>query len=84
MDTKTIVKQFGKNDADFGSSSVQVGLLTVKIKMLTQHLKQHPKDLSTQRGLKRKVEARKKHLKYLKKNDLELFHKVAEFFGIRH
>ena len=75
MDTKTIVKQFGKNDADFGSSSVQVGLLTVKIKMLTQHLKQHPKDLSTQRGLKRKVEARKKHSN-IKKNDLELFHKV--------
>tara|TARA_Y200000002_G_scaffold373594_1_gene372982 strand:- start:1135 stop:1389 length:255 start_codon:yes stop_codon:yes gene_type:complete len=84
MDKEQVLKTFGKDTNDFGASSVQIGLLTLKIKSLTEHLKIHPKDISTQRGLKRKVELRKKLIKYLKAKNLDLFHKVVDFFKIRH
>ncbi|MBM4211584.1 MAG: 30S ribosomal protein S15 [Gammaproteobacteria bacterium] len=84
MDKKQVVQQFGKNAKDFGATGVQVGFLTLRIKELTEHLRKNPKDLSTQRGLKQKVEDRKKLIKYLKRSNLELFHKVVEAFSIRH
>ena len=84
MDKKQIIEQFGNGKSDVGSTGVQIGLLTLRIKHLTSHLKQHPKDLSTQRGLKSKVESRKKLIKYLKNTDLNKFHKVLETLGIRH
>ncbi|MDA9832582.1 30S ribosomal protein S15 [Gammaproteobacteria bacterium] len=84
MDKKQVVQQFGKNEKDFGATGVQVGFLTLKIKELTEHLRSNPKDVSTQRGLKQKVEDRKKLIKYLKRKNLDLFHKVVEAFGIRH
>ena len=84
MDKKQVIQQCGKNEKDFGATGVQVGFLTLKIKELTEHLRRNPKDLSTQRGLKQKVEDRKKLIKYLKRKDLDLFHKVVEAFGIRH
>lgn len=38
-----IVKLYGKNEADTGSTEVQVALLTGKINHLTQHLRTHKK-----------------------------------------
>lgn len=84
MDKKQIIEQLGNSQSDVGSTGVQIGFLTIAIKHLTGHLKQHPKDLSTQRGLKSKVELRKKLIKYLKKTDLNKYHHVLETLGIRH
>ncbi len=40
-----IVNKFGKNNADTGSTEVQVALLSGRINSLTDHLRSQPKDL---------------------------------------
>ena len=42
--TQDIVKKFGKNEKDTGSSEVQIALLTERIRMLTEHAKKNKKD----------------------------------------
>jgi len=39
-----IVKKFGKNDKDTGSSEVQIALLTERIRVLTEHAKMNKKE----------------------------------------
>ena len=46
-----LVSRFGSNDSDTGSASVQVALLTERINELTEHLRGHPKDHHSRRGL---------------------------------
>ena len=63
-----IVKKFGSNDQDTGSSEVQIAILTHRIRELTDHVKVHKKDNHTRRGLVQLVSKRKKLLKYLTQN----------------
>ena len=46
-----IIKNFGRDEKDTGSSEVQVALLTERINELTEHLKVHKKDTHSRRGL---------------------------------
>ena len=48
---RDIVKKFGKNDKDTGSSEVQIALLTERIRVLTEHVKMNKKDNHSKRGL---------------------------------
>ena len=81
--TKEIIKQFGENESDTGSSSVQIALLTHQISHLTKHLKTHKKDKHSQRGLLNKVAHRKKLLKYLKMNNETQYAELITALGIR-
>ena len=78
---KEIVKDFGKNNTDTGSTEVQVALLTKKINELSEHFKVHKKDHHSRRGLLGMINNRRKLLKYLKgKNEegyQELIKKLA-------
>jgi len=62
-----IIKKHGIHETDTGSPEVQIGLLTEEIEKLVLHLKKHPKDLHSKRGLIKMVVKRKKLLAYLKK-----------------
>ena len=64
-DKKEIVKEFGKNNIDTGSTAVQVALLTKKINELSEHFKIHKKDHHSRRGLLGMINNRRKLLKYL-------------------
>ena len=46
-----IVKKFGKDENDTGSSQVQIALLTERIRLLTEHAKVNKKDHHSRRGL---------------------------------
>ena len=46
-----LITEFGKNDQDSGSASVQVAILSERIRNLTEHLKEHKKDFGSRRGL---------------------------------
>ena len=46
-----IVEKHGRGPADTGSAEVQVALLTRRINDLTEHLRTHPKDHYSRRGL---------------------------------
>ena len=78
-----LVAQYGANDKDSGSADVQVALLTERIKGLTEHMKQHPKDFHTRRGLLMLVGKRRRLLSYIKARDIEAYRTLIKSLGIR-
>jgi len=60
-----VVKEFARSDKDVGSVEVQVAILSKRVSELTDHLKSHPKDHSSRRGLIAMVNTRRKLLRYL-------------------
>ncbi len=64
-----VIKKFQTHTGDTGSSEVQIALLSTEIDELVEHLKMHPKDHSSRRGLLRKVGQRRRLLRYLKKEN---------------
>ncbi|WP_434311291.1 30S ribosomal protein S15 [Hominifimenecus sp. rT4P-3] len=78
-----IIAAYGRAPEDTGSPEVQVALLTERIAELTEHLKDHPKDHHSRRGLLKMVGQRRGLLDYLKRNDIEGYRKLIERLGIR-
>lgn len=78
-----IIKKFGKDGKDTGSTEVQVALLTHRINQLTEHFKFHKKDFAGQRGLLRLVGKRRNLLAYLRDNDLEGYRTLIAELGLR-
>lgn len=67
---KNVIKEHQTHETDTGSASVQIGLLSRQIDELTAaHLKHHPKDYHSRRGLLKMVGKRRRLLKYLSKKD---------------
>jgi len=78
-----IVQKHGTNDSDTGSTKVQVALLTTRINQLTEHLRTHPKDHYSRRGLLKLVGRRRRFLNYLQKHDLEGYRALIKELGLR-
>ncbi|HIY78876.1 30S ribosomal protein S15 [Olsenella sp. An270] len=78
-----LVAQYGANDKDSGSAEVQVALLTERIKGLTEHMKVHPKDFHTRRGLLMLVGKRRRLLSYIKARNIEEYRTLIKSLGIR-
>jgi len=78
-----IVQKHGSNQADTGSTKVQVALLTQRINQLTEHLRTHPKDHYSRRGLLKLVGRRRRFLNYLQKHDLEGYRALIKELGLR-
>jgi small subunit ribosomal protein S15 len=78
-----IIKNFGRDEKDTGSSEVQIALLTERINELTEHLKVHKKDNHSRRGLLQMVGKRRNLLNYLSKNDLPKYREVVEKLNLR-
>ena len=71
------------NATDTGSPEVQIALLTERIKSLTEHLKQHPKDFHSRRGMYKMVGQRRNLLKYLMNKDITRYRAIIEKLGLR-
>ena len=82
-ENKDIVKSFGKNDTDTGSTEVQVALLTKKINELSEHFKVHKKDHHSRRGLLGMINNRRKLLKYLKGKNEKGYQDLIKKLGLR-
>ena len=80
---KEIVKDFGKNNTDTGSTEVQVALLTKKINELSEHFKIHKKDHHSRRGLLGMINNRRKLLKYLKVKNEKGYQELIKKLGLR-
>ena len=78
-----IIKNFGRDEKDTGSSEVQSALLTERMHELTEHLKVHKKDNHSRRGLLQMVGKRRNLLNYLSKNDLPKYREVVEKLNLR-
>ena len=48
-----IMQEYAIHEGDTGSPEVQIAVLTKRIRDLTEHLKEHPKDHHSRRGLLR-------------------------------
>ena len=69
QEKKKVIEKYKVHDTDTGSTEVQVALFTEKIEQLSEHLKAHPKDNHSRRGLLKMVSKRRRLLDYLEKED---------------
>ena len=81
---KTAIMQgYARSEGDTGSPEVQIAVLSARIAELTEHLKQHPKDNHSRRGMFKMVGQRRGLLNYLKDKDIERYRALIEKLGIR-
>ena len=78
-----IIAEYARKEGDTGSPEVQIAILTARIQELTEHLKNHPKDHHSRRGLLKMVGHRRNLLNYLKKKDVNRYRATIEKLGIR-
>lgn len=80
---KMVMKEHGVHETDTGSAAVQVALLTKQIEELTGHLKKHPKDNHSRRGLLQMVGKRRRLLAYLEKSDNKTYNNLIKKLGLK-
>ena len=78
-----IIGRHGRSQTDTGSPQVQIALLTQRINELTEHLRAHPKDHYSRRGLLKLVGRRRRFLGYLQKTNLEGYRALIKELGLR-
>ena len=78
-----IITEYKLNKNDTGSSEVQIALLCKEIKQLLSHLKKHPKDIHSKRGLLKMVATRRKLLNYLKRKDVRKYNSIIKKTGLK-
>jgi small subunit ribosomal protein S15 len=82
-DKAQIISDNARGDNDTGSPEVQVAVLSRRIADLTEHLKTHPKDHHSRRGLLRMVGRRRRLLEYLRREDVERYRALIGKLGLR-
>ena len=83
-DEKTAIIEANRtHEADTGSPEVQIAILTARISNLTEHLKVHPKDNHSRRGLFKMIGQRRSLLDYLARKDIERYRACIAKLGIR-
>lgn len=78
-----IIGKYKLHEADTGSAEVQIALLTEEIKRLLLHLKTHPKDFHSKRGLLKMVAKRRKLLNNLKEEDNKKYNSIVKKIGLK-
>lgn len=77
-----LIEKFRTHASDTGSPQVQVAILSAEVAELTEHLKMHKKDFSSRRGLVKKVNERRRLLKYLEREDAKAHKQLTEALGL--
>jgi small subunit ribosomal protein S15 len=80
---RELAAKYGKSETDTGSAAVQIALLSERIKDLTEHVKGHPKDHHTRRGLLMLVGKRRRLQLYLERVDLAGYRSLIQDLGLR-
>lgn len=80
---KQIIEEHKAHDGDNGSSNVQIAILTYRINEINRHLKLHPKDFHSRRGLLKLVGRRRNLLSYLRKTNLEAYRELIGKLNLR-
>ena len=78
-----VINEFQTHPGDVGSSEVQIALLTQRINDLTEHLRVHPHDHHTRRGLLKMVGRRRRLQAYLARKSPESYRSVIARLGLR-
>lgn len=78
-----IIKKFKTHQKDTGSPEVQIALLSEEISRLVEHLRRHPKDNHSRRGLLGMVAKRKKLLDFLSRESSRRYNAVLRKVGLK-
>ena len=78
-----LIEEYRRDDADTGSTGVQVAILSQRVRTITEHMKTHNKDHGARRGLLKMVGRRAALLKYMKKRDRAGYLALIASLGIR-
>lgn len=78
-----VIKEHQVHEKDTGSSPIQISLLTKEITELIGHLKAHPKDNHSRRGLLKMVGKRKRLLDYFSKKDPKGYAGLIKKLGLK-
>ncbi len=79
----TVISAYRRHASDTGSPEVQIALLSGRINHLTEHLQAHKQDHHSRRGLLKMVGQRRRHLEYLRVNDLDRYRQIVDKLGLR-
>ena len=80
---KNVIGGSQRHETDTGSAEVQVALVSRQIDELAAHLKQHPKDNHSRRGLLKMVSKRRKLLNYLAATAPTSYQKTIKKLGLK-
>jgi len=78
-----IISDYKLHEGDTGSSEVQVALITERMNQLAEHLKVHPHDEHTRRGLLKLIGQRRRLLAYISKSDVKRYRSLIARLGLR-
>ncbi|MBR3511356.1 MAG: 30S ribosomal protein S15 [Clostridia bacterium] len=78
-----IISSYKLADNDTGSPEVQIAILTNRIAELTEHLKAHPNDNHSRRGLIKMIGKRRNLLNYLSNKDVNRYREICSKLSIR-
>lgn len=78
-----IIQEYQHDEDDTGSPEVQIAVLTTRINGLTEHMRAHPKDFASRRGLLALVGRRRRLLDYVRRVDPQRYLAVIRRLGIR-
>ncbi len=78
-----IISDYKLHEGDTGSSEVQVALITERMNQLAEHLKAHPHDEHTRRGLLKLIGQRRRLLAYISKSDVKRYRSLIARLGLR-
>ncbi|MDP4007324.1 MAG: 30S ribosomal protein S15 [bacterium] len=82
-DKEKLIEKYKIHATDSGSPEVQVALITEEIRRLLSHLKKHPKDFHSKRGLLKTVAKRRTLLGYLKREDEKRYNSFIKKIGLK-
>lgn len=78
-----IISDYRVHESDTGSVEVQVAVLTERINELAQHLKIHPHDHHSRRGLLKLIGRRRRLLAYVSREDVKRYRSLISRLGLR-
>lgn len=81
---KQVIKQFQTVEGDTGSPEVQIALLTERINRLTEHLKDHPHDTHSRRGLLSMIAKRRRLINFLEKVNKKRSSVIEKKVGLKN
>ena len=82
-DKEKLIEKYKIHATDSGSPEVQVALITEEIKRLLSHLRKHPKDFHSKRGLLKTVAKRRTLLAYLKHESTKRYNSLIKQIGLK-
>jgi len=83
MSKQDTISDHRTHETDTGSPEVQIALLTERITHLTGHLRDHPKDHHSRRGLLMLVGRRRRMLDYTRSIDVGRYRAIIAKLGLR-